>query len=666
MLNKFLFPKKKVWSPRSSRSPIVSRSLVAIEMTDLTTVNADVLTGICNYLSPCTISRLIKTCKKMYHRLVTHGAVKRLCYDWLDHPRRGSLFKSADRKRSWTQCSKRDGVSSCSCVLNILGRFTGLEELSLSTGQAFLCLRQAAVMQAYRGFEWLTLPSLKSVTIVLADTFVRWMHVYGDLLIVPLVRLAPNLEQLVIAEPRCLTFKSPGAIPPYDFTKKAAIENFRFRQFVASIPPSIVRLVTPPLVVNSNDVAGVVRCATTFIVKWRPTSESIVSSFGSLQTLKIAISKKSVESFLLALDRDNARDSLASLRMLDLRFAMANPFLNKDDVVDVEVVDGAYRVVHDYASLPKSWPSSLPRSLEEVRLFNPPLFDVAHLPPLLHTLRIRYLPIHSPTEPLDLDGWEPPYLTRLALRQVSVKNVDLLPTSVTRLSVGNGRGLTLEQLRPLPRSCQVRHLALFGPVGEFRLLESAWPMALTSLSIRCEQSTPLSIIGVLPESLTSLAAEFEVPSPVTDWHSAFKNLSRSIKRLTIWNTRVDASLFAALHQSALESLVFDPCHLEAKRRALKCHMMTQHTILELLPSSLVEFVCPLSFKIDTNSPCPLKSLERLVITEHTEVSHAIVKYVCDNAPRLRELIVSSTASGDSEAIAKVVATSPLLTLRELS
>jgi hypothetical protein len=395
-------------------------------------------------------------------------------------------------------------------VLNILGRFTGLEELALNTGQAFLCLRHAAVIQAHRGFEWLTLPSLKSVTIILADTFVRWMHVYGDLLIVPRVRLAPNLEQLVIAEPRCLAFKSPGAIPPYDFTKKAAIEDCRFREFVASIPPSIVRLVTPPLVVNSNDVASVVRCATAFIVKWRPTSESVVSSFGSLQTLKIAIGKKSVESFLLALDRDNAHNSLASLRMLDLRFTMANPFINKDDVVDVEIVDGAYRVVHDYASLPKSWPSSLPRSLEEVRLLNPPSFDVAHLPPLLHTLKVRYLPIYSPTEPLDLDGWQPLYLTRLALRQVSVKNVDSLPTSVTRLAIGNGRGLTLEQLHPLPRSCQVRHLALFGPVGEFCLPDSALPSALTSLSLKCEQSTPLSILRVLPESLTSLAAEVEV------------------------------------------------------------------------------------------------------------------------------------------------------------
>jgi hypothetical protein len=359
---------------------------------------------------------------------------------------------------------------------------------------------------------------------------------------------------------------------------------------------------------------------------------------------------------LSGLGRDNARDSLSSLRMLYLRFAMANPFID---------ADGALPVDRDYSSLPKSWPLSLPRLLEDLRLLNPPLFDAKHLPPLLHTLKVRYLPIYSPTEPLDLNGWEAPYLTCLSLRQASVKTVDLLPASVTRLAIGNGRGLTLEQLRPLPQSCQVQRLTLFGPIGEFCLPDSAWPLTLTSLSLKCGQSTPLSILRILPDSLTFLAAEFEVSASGADWHGAFKDMSHGVRRLTIWNARIDYSLFAALHQSKLQSLVFDPCRLETRRRPLSCLQSTSHTVWEMLPDSLVEFVCPMSFEIDTNSPYPLKSLERLVITEHMEVSQVIVKYVCDNAPNLRVLIVASTASGDSDAIAKIVAKSPLLSLREL-
>lgn len=310
-------------------------------------------------------------------------------------------------------------------------------------------------------------------------------------------------------------------------------------------------------------------------------------------------------------------------------------------------------------SVAPQWVKQLPRSLNSLHLHNVDNVRLADLPALLTHFRLTtWWPA---TGNFDYKDWRPEYLTYLRVERwspVSQEFLNILPRTVTHLVLKTDKPTTVSKLPDSVVRLRLPAQATFS--------SHKWPSGLTSLKVsRLTNFTPDALVD-LPKTVTSLSLSCPTGSStlVSDYFS--KEMPRTVKHLTLWNRKLDTSIFAGLKESQLESLEIYTG--ESKDELLAVDMPSfRWNLLENLPPTLKKLRLPTSAqKFEIGANFSLGNLVDLALP-FVQIEFEPLQMMLAHCPNLRRVISKQFKfePHEAEAARQLIQANPLVTLQSI-
>lgn len=636
--------------------------------------NFEVLRLVTDRLTPCSVAALMCTTPTLRTRLLNGGVVN-LHFDKLD----------AARVLSVIGANGTCPGGNCSCLLKSLHRFTQLRHLTINDERFTECLGRGAAPY-HQGLP----PSLVSLTLVLHKSFLRWLHAsfrqdYS------LSSATPELRYLHIGELSSLEDRAKSRLK----IDSAALAAPAFVRLLATLPASLELLELPPasheltpnLLPNSLT-------KTSMMLRWKSRLDSLELP-SSLVSLNLQINDAQ------AFERNVTRMFPPTLTDLTVFMKLSikddvlydiffSPFLSFffPGLFDPLFFDFVPSLPHSCIDLTLNflfplvttfglafhrnnannqmavdfvapqWVKHLPRSINSLHLHNVDNVRLSDLPALLTHLRLTsWWPAKGG---FDHKDWRSEYLTHLKIKRwdpVSTEFLTSLPRTVTHLVLKTDKATTISRL---PES--LTHVTLPAQAS-FHSLK--WPSGLTSLKVHRLTNFPADSMIELPKSLTSLA--FSCPAlPSSSVTEYFKEIPRSVKHLTLWNRKLDISLFAGLKDSLLESLEIYTG--ESKEELLAVEMSNfRWNLLENLPTTLTRLRLPVSSqKLEFSPTLKIAQFSELAVP-HVTIEFETLQLLLVHCPNIRRVLAKQFKfeTDEHEPARQMLLSHPLVTLQTI-
>lgn len=304
------------------------------------------------------------------------------------------------------------------------------------------------------------------------------------------------------------------------------------------------------------------------------------------------------------------------------------------------------------------WVKHLPRSLNSLHLHNVDNLRLADLPALLTHFRLTaWWPASGS---FDHKDWRPEYLAYLRVERWNPVPQDFLnhlPRTVTNLVLKTDKPTVISKLPDSVTRLRLPAQATFS--------SHKWPSGLTSLKVSRLTNFTSDALVDLPKTVTflSLSCPAGSSTAVADY---FKEMPRTIKHLTIWNRKLDSSIFVGLKDSQLETLeIFTG---ESKDELLAVDMPSfRWSLLENLPPTLTKLRLPIAAqKFEIGSNFKLGNLVDLSLP-HVLIEFETLQMLLLHYPNLRRATSKQFKfePHEAEAARQLIQSNPLVSLQSI-